>query len=71
MVGIDDAWLAYQFDLTCLVVGKQVEAALMEGKELSAVLGTDEVKAKPKPGRFRQGLLRARRKVAIPESGVW
>lgn len=54
IIGLDDAWAAYQFDLSCLTIGRRVEKALNEnaakkknarkpeGLVIAGILGTSE-----------------------------
>lgn len=66
-------------DLACLTVGRRVELAAAgqgrRGETVEDVLGLKaEEKAaapKPDPRRFGQLAWRARKKMAVPESGIW
>jgi hypothetical protein len=56
ILGISDAWAAYQFDLAVLNAGRTGESGNAEGTA---------------GGKPYSGLGRKARKMAVPESGVW
>lgn len=57
IVGIEDAWAAYQFDLAVLVSGRSKPERGWTGPGLTA--------------GFRSARPYVKRKMRIPESGVW
>lgn len=62
---IDDTWLAYQVDLACLIVGREIEGRI---RRKAPVNWGDKKPAT----QHTVGSLRARaRKLAVPENGVW
>lgn len=74
-MGIENDWLAYQLDLACLTVGRRVERLTMPtrrkpGLSVAEALGEGVEEGRGQSG-FRQGLLKVKRKVKIPESGIW
>lgn len=74
ILGVEDSWSAYQLDLCCLTLGRQVEG-LISGPEKErltieqALALTDD--GAPLGGVYRDPSMYVKRKVAIPESGVW
>lgn len=66
---VQDEWAAYQLDALTAVIGRNVEAALSQGKTLDEALA-----ASATPGQwsdFKEPPAAAIGRVAIPESGVW
>ncbi len=62
---VDDNWLAYQIDLACLTVGREIEGRIR--RKLPVNWGDKKPAAKQAVGS-----LRARaRKMSVPENGVW
>ena len=73
---IGDSWLAYQLDLACLTVGRWVENRLAERDRKGQPLYTleallEEREPQEDKGRFQSLASKVRRKVRIPESGIW
>lgn len=74
MVGVDDPWAAYQFDMAVGQFGAWVEGKLAErdkaGKPkhtLEGLLSTDDAGG----GRFRSVSAEGLRKVRVREDGTW
>lgn len=68
VVGIEDEWAAYQFDMAALALGNRVERALADKEDVEAILG-----GKPSKSRAKQfaSAKRFARKMQVPASGVW
>ncbi len=69
IVGIEDDWAAYQFDLACYALGRHVEAELMKKRPIGAILGEG-----PRGNRAGFGDVRSLgpvRTMKLPEDGVW
>jgi hypothetical protein len=75
ILGIDDDWLAYDLDQAVLLVGRWIENRLArrnkKGKRIWTLEQLLAEKGAPKSGQFRDPRLFVRRKVKIPESGIW
>lgn len=79
-MGCDDGWLAYQVDVTTLLLGRRIEEMTAPGRDgrpqmsVEAALGMLEPGqgAQPAaPGRFRNPAPYVTEVRRIPESGVW
>lgn len=70
IVGIDDHWAAYQFDMACLQLARYVDHELGRKRSLQSILSESDNATKPKEyAPLRQmGPLRP---MKIPDSGVW
>lgn len=66
MVGLADEWAAYQFDAAALYLSRLVQAALVNKEDVSELLGSAV-----QSGQFRSPAGLVRRKMKVPESGVW
>jgi len=72
ILGVKNSWVAYQLDLCCLVVGRRVENALAKKYPVDWILGSRTQAEGKAIGRgFRDARAFVRRKVKVPESGVW
>lgn len=61
---------AWQLDEACLMIGRRVEHNLNEGKDAFDELQVQSFKSKVKRG-FQSAKQFVKRKMKIPESGVW
>lgn len=68
ILGIEDEWAAYQFDLAAMALGNRVEKAIIDKEDVSALLGEKAGKVDKK--RFAS-LKGQARKIKIPDSGIW
>lgn len=68
IVGIHDRWLAYQFDLACVVVGRDTERKLADGASPDVLFADG---AGQHVGRFRSAAPFVRKTMKVPDSGIW
>jgi hypothetical protein len=77
LLGVGDAWSAYQLDVAVLSVGVDIEAALAKGKSFDDVAGPPltgarrEGSAQRAPTQYRDPTPLVSERIAIPASGVW
>jgi hypothetical protein len=75
LVGIEDEWAAYQFDLALALFGNNVEAELGRGKALEQALAHGLPMAATRSTRsgagYRNPAQYVTRKLKIPDSGIW
>jgi hypothetical protein len=67
IVGIEDDWAAYQFDMACLQFARHVDKELDKKRSISAILS--ETSPQTRYADIRQ--LGPIRTMKIPDSGVW
>lgn len=70
VIGVDDEWAAYQFDLATLRLAQHVEAEQRKGLPLHVILGAPDA-ARPRAHYASFKSLRAPRRMRVPPSGVW
>ena len=72
---VEDTWLAFQVDLACLTVGKQVERLTRPGPKgepgWTVERALAEGESVPTAGKFRDPTPYVKGKMRIPESGIW
>jgi hypothetical protein len=81
IVGVRDAWVAYQFDVAVLMVGRRVEKITQDGKvSVEAALASLEADGAGPAARSGTSFVGQKwadprpmvsKKMAIPESGIW
>ncbi len=69
ILGIADEWAAYQLDAATLTLGRQVEAAIINGEDVEALLAGQP--GEPDAGQFRSPVGLVTKTMKIPESGIW
>ena len=76
VLGIDDEWAAYQFDMACLRLARYVDAELEKKRTLNAILSEDLTTGHSPTRAGGQTFSDVRqifqaRSMSVPESGVW
>lgn len=68
ILGIEEEWTAYQFDVMCLLIGREIEQDVAKG---GSVEGAVRRRGSGSKKSFRDARPYVSRKMQVPESGVW
>lgn len=71
LIGVDDDWAAYQFDLAALHFAQHVEGRLSKKESLRAILGEPPKAAARRSSGFASVRQFGARRMKIPENGIW
>jgi hypothetical protein len=69
LLRVSDPWAAYQLDAATLLLGREVEAAILRDEDVDALL--DGQPGEPDAGQFRSPVGLVTKTMKIPESGIW
>ena len=80
VLGVEDGWAAYQLDLACLMVAREVERLTLPGEDgtpgldVGEVVGAasgEELETRRLARKFADPRGRPMGRMVIPDSGVW